>query len=131
MAEGSLFEETLRAWRYTRDGVIAELENIPASAFSYRPSPASRTVAELARHLIESGLMAAGELSRPDGSFERQSYPEFLREYAGSRAETTEKATLVSLLKTTHAESIARLRQAGSVAMERPIVQLTASRPRG
>jgi len=59
----NLLEETLDAWGYARTGVIDELENIPASDFGFRPSPHSRTTAELAAHIIESGLLASGELT--------------------------------------------------------------------
>ena len=81
----NLLEETLDAWGYARTGVIDELENIPASDFGFRPSPHSRTTAELAAHIIESGLLASGELTRKDGNFQRQSYPEFIEEYGGDR----------------------------------------------
>jgi uncharacterized damage-inducible protein DinB len=123
MAATNLFEETLQAWTYTRDGVLAELRNIPASQYSFRPSEHSRTVAELAQHLIESGLMAAGELSRPDGNFQRQSYPEFLREYAGTRARSTNRDALLELLESTQQEGLRKLRAAGEDAMMQPIVQ--------
>ena len=62
----NLLEETLDAWGYARDGVIDELENIPATDYNFRPSPHSRSAAELAAHIIESGLMASGELTRKD-----------------------------------------------------------------
>ena len=47
----TLLEEALDGWRFTRDGVIAELENIPAESFDFRPTSGVRTVAELARRL--------------------------------------------------------------------------------
>lgn len=121
--KAELLDETLAAWGYTRDGVIDEFRNIPAEQYGFKPSPHSRTVAELAQHIIEAGLMAAGELSRPDGNFQRQDYPEFLMEYAGTRASTGEKDALIELLESTHEENIAKLRAAGQAAMMRPIVQ--------
>jgi uncharacterized damage-inducible protein DinB len=103
--------------------VIAEFRNIPRASYSFRPSPQSRTVAELAQHIIEAGLMAAGELSRPDGNFQRQGYPEFLEEYAGRRARTRDKNALLALLAATHGENVDRLRSAGEVALLEPITQ--------
>jgi uncharacterized damage-inducible protein DinB len=118
----NLIDEALQAWTYARDGVIAELGNIPENEFGFQPTPHSRTVAELAQHIAESALMAAGELARPDGNFGRQDYPDFIAEYAGTRAKATAKAPLVGLLKTIHEESLSRLRGAGDLLMQ-PIVQ--------
>lgn len=118
-----LLEETLEAWGYTRSGVIDELENIPAEEFHFQPSSKSRTVAQLAQHIIESALMATGELNRPDGSFQRRSYPEFIDEYAGTRAHTTDKIALIHLLRETHDEAVNAFRQTGQGGLLRDIVQ--------
>jgi uncharacterized damage-inducible protein DinB len=119
----NLLDEALQAWTYAREGVIAEFENIPANRFDFKPSPESRSVAELAQHIVESGLMAAGELSRADGDFTRQDYPGFLTEYAGRRARHTTKTKLVSLLRATHDESLHKLRRAGEALLLKPILQ--------
>jgi len=121
--ERDLLEETLEAWTYTRSGVIDELENIPADQFGFRPAPKSRTVAELAQHIIESGLMAAGELNRRDGSFQRQPFEAFIEEYAGTRAHTTTKAALVGLLRETMDEAVRAFRKTGQGGLLREIVQ--------
>jgi uncharacterized damage-inducible protein DinB len=118
-----LLEESLTAWSYTREGVIAECRYIPEGQFTFQPTDRSRDVAALAAHIIEAGLMAAGELSRPDGNFTRQAYPAFIREYAGTRAHLAAKEPLMDLLRATHDESIARLRTAGAELMLTPIVQ--------
>jgi uncharacterized damage-inducible protein DinB len=118
-----LLEEALEAWGYTRSGVIDELDNIPASQFQFQPSPHSRTVAQLAQHIIESALMATGELNRPDGSFRRRSYPEFIEEYAGTRAQTEDKAALIALLRDTLTEAITAFRRTGQGGLLRDIVQ--------
>jgi len=78
----TLLEEALVGWRYAREGVVAELENIPEESFGFRPVPEVRTVAELARHIAESAAVMVGELTRPDGDFTRQSFPEHLKEHA-------------------------------------------------
>jgi uncharacterized damage-inducible protein DinB len=124
MSRGSsLLDEALEAWEYTRAGVISELENIPADQFGFRPTPHSRTPAELAAHIIESGLMAAGELTRPDGNFQRQGYTAFIAEYAGSRAQTMDRSRLLDLLQETLDEGLAKLRARGEKALMQPIVQ--------
>ncbi|MGH7594865.1 MAG: DinB family protein [bacterium] len=111
----SLLEEALEAWAYTRQGVIDEVENIPEKDFSFRPTPQNRSVAELAHHIIESGLMMSGELTRPDGDFLRQDYPEFLKEYAGHIQPTDSKKKLLALLKSTHADGEKKFHEAGEL----------------
>src|SRR5262245_12459390 len=113
----SLFDEVLEAWRDTREGVLGELRNLPESALDFRPTVANRTARELVQHILESGLMMAGELSRPDGDFQRQSYPEFIAEYGRGVARQRTRAALVAALKRTHADGERRLRTAGEVGM--------------
>jgi uncharacterized damage-inducible protein DinB len=63
-------------------------------------------------------MMMAGELSRPDGNFQRKSFPEFIKEYArGVRPASSGKRPLLQMLKRTHAEGERRLRQAGELHM--------------
>src|SRR4030081_1336606 len=98
----SLLDEALEAWQYTRDGVIDEIQTLSEADLTFRPHAESRTAAELVVHLAESGLMMAGELTRPDGSFRRKPYPQLLKEHAGRLPAATTKAQLVALLKRTH-----------------------------
>jgi len=78
----SILEEALEAWSYTRAGVIEEARSLPEKDFGHRASEKSRSVIELLQHIIESGLLMSGELSRPDGDFRRKSYEGLLIEYA-------------------------------------------------
>jgi hypothetical protein len=39
MALSSLLEEALKAWQYTRDGVIEELENLSETDLKFRRMP--------------------------------------------------------------------------------------------
>jgi uncharacterized damage-inducible protein DinB len=119
----TLLDEALEGWRFAREGVIAELENIPANKFSFSPAPDVRTVAELARHIVESGTVMVGELTRPDGDFTRQSYPKFLKEYAGGLDRRQDKASLVRLLKSTLKTGTTTFRRAGDVLMLQQITQ--------
>lgn len=119
----TILDETLEAWSYTRDGVIDELQNIPSDQFGFRPTPHNRSVAELAQHIIESALLAAGELNRPDGNFQRLPYPELVAAHAGDRAGTSDKASLIDLLRTIREESDAAFRTTGEAGLLRDIVQ--------
>jgi uncharacterized damage-inducible protein DinB len=118
-----LLDEMLEAWEYTRQGVIAEVKNLGASALDFRPADGSRTARELVQHIIESGLLMSGELTRPDGDFQRQSYPEFLAEYAHRGSRNRAKAALLDSLERTHADGARRLRARGEVGMLQVIRQ--------
>ena len=122
MALKSLLEETLELWGFARDGVIQEVRNLPEDAMTARPSD-GRSVAELVHHIVESGLMMSGELSRADGDFQRQPYPKFIAEYAGAMERPTRKSDLIALLERTHREGEERIRRAGEAHFMQPIRQ--------
>jgi len=119
----TLLEETLEGWRFTREGFIAELENLPAESLNFSPGPGVRTVAELVRHVVESGMVMVGELTRADGDFSRQPYPKFLKEYASDLDPRQDKDALIALLRSTLEAGTARVRGAGEIAMLQQITQ--------
>lgn len=124
----TLLEETLEAWAYTRRGVIAEVRNLPASAFDFRPTPENRTAAELVWHIIESGLLMAGELSRPDGDFTRRSYPELIRQYTRGIRPGRTRGDLLEQLARTHADGEEKLRRAGELHILQYITRFDGER---
>ena len=117
MTYTTLLEETLEAWAYTRRGVIDELRNLPASGLDRRPWPKGRTATELALHLVDMGLMMAGELSRPDGDFTRKPFPRLIRAYAKGISRRPSRAALLKMLQTTHARAERQIRRAGELHM--------------
>jgi uncharacterized damage-inducible protein DinB len=119
----TLLEEALEGWRYTREGLVAEFENIPADSFDFRPAPGMRSLADLAIHIVEAGEMMAGELSRPDGNFTRRSVAELLREYATDVGRGRDKAALVDLMRRSHEVGEAKIRKAGELLMLQNIIQ--------
>ena len=119
----SLLDEMLEAWNFTRQGVIAEVRNLPEKALAFKPADASRTATELVQHIIESGLMMAGELSRADGDFLRQGYPEFLAEYGRGVSRLRIRRALLDALRRTHRDGEKKIRVAGEVAMLQTIRQ--------
>jgi len=128
MAFMSLLEEALEAWQYTRAGFISELRNLPDASLEFRPTPSSRTAAETAVHIAESGLMMAGELSRPDGNFRRKSFPEFMKEYARGIKPTSNKKQLIALLEKTHADGEKKIQKAGEMHMLQLITRFDGER---
>lgn len=113
----TLLEEALEAWQYVREGVIAELENVPAERFDFRPADRARSVEELARHILESARLAVGELTRADGDFTRLPYPDLVREHAGDVDAIRGRDALVAALRAEQAEADRRFREAGDLAM--------------
>ncbi|HEY3204637.1 MAG TPA: DinB family protein [Thermoanaerobaculia bacterium] len=113
----TLLDETLEAWGFTRRGVIEELRNIPEKELRYKPREESRSVVELVQHIIESGLMMSGELTRGDGDFRRKSYESLLEEYGKGVASKRSKRELLESLRQSHREGDAKFRRAGELHM--------------
>ena len=124
----SLLDEALEAWQYARAGVISEIKNLPDVSLNFRPTTSSRSAAEIAVHIAESGLMMAGELSRPDGNFRRKSFPQFMKEYAKGVKPTSNKKQLIQLLTKTHADGEKKLRAAGELHMLQLITRFDGER---
>ena len=113
----SLLEETLEGWRSVREGLIEEVENIPAERFDFRPTQEVRSVAELVQHILEVALMMTGELTRPETDFHRAPWPELLDMHASQVKDVTGKAELIDLLRSSLDDSERRFRDAGELAM--------------
>lgn len=128
MALNSLLEEALEAWAYARSSFIDEVKNLSETDLRFRPHAESRTAAEIARHIAETGLMMAGELTRPDGNFQRQAFPEFIKEYARGLKPAVKRADIVRMLKDTHAAGERKIRAAGELAMLQTIMRFDGQR---
>ncbi len=113
----TLLEEALEAWEDVRRGILEEAAALPDDEYGFRPHDEARSFQEILRHILESGLMAMGELARPDGDFTRQGFPAFIREYAGDLPEVLEPEALLDHLRMSFAEGAASLRAAGDLHM--------------
>ena len=113
----SLLEETIEAWEGTRDGVIAEVENIPAKQFEFRPAKESRSISELALHIMEVGLMMVGELTREDTNFHRAPWPKLLAMYSKPIDGLSTKRELLSAFRSTLRNGVKAFRGAGELHM--------------
>ena len=124
----SLLDEALEAWEYTRSGVIDEIRNLSDADLQFRPHAESRSATELAVHIIEAGLVMAGELSRADGNFQRKPYPQLFKEHVRGLPRARGKARLIALLKRTQVEGGRKIRAAGELGMLGPIVRFDGLR---
>ncbi|HSM35929.1 MAG TPA: DinB family protein [Longimicrobiales bacterium] len=113
----TLLEEALEAWGYARDGVLDEASNIPDDDYDWRPHDDARSVRELLLHILESGLVMSGELTRPDGDFQRLSFPQLIAEHAAGLPVDADPPRLRTLLKETLDRGTAAFRAAGEIRM--------------
>ena len=111
----TLLDEAIEAWEDARNGVIAELENIPANRFVVAPVPGTRGVGELALHIAEVGLMMVGELTRADGDFRRAPYEQLIAEYRAPLDGVGGKREIVAAMKRTLKEGVRAFREAGEL----------------
>jgi len=111
----TLLDEAIEAWEDARNGVIAELENIPSNRFNVGPVPGTRGVGELGLHIAEVGLMMVGELTRADGDFRRAPYEQLIAEYRGPLDGVGGKREIVAAMKRTLKEGVRALREAGEL----------------
>jgi uncharacterized damage-inducible protein DinB len=119
----TLLDEMLAAWRYTRDGIVAEVENLPEYHFMDRPAGLPKTALDLVNHIVESGRLMAGELSRPDGDFRRKPFPELMADHTREGDEAASKTEAVALLRRSYSEGEQQLRAAGEQLLLSPIRQ--------
>jgi len=113
----SLLEEVIEAWEGTRDGIIAEVENIPPKQFDFKPADASRTVSELVIHIMEVSLMMVGELTREDTNLKRAPWPKLLAMYSKPIDGLKSKRDLVAALRSTMRDGSKAFRAAGELHM--------------
>jgi uncharacterized damage-inducible protein DinB len=128
MALQSLLEEVLEAWAYTRESVIEEIRNLSDRDLQIRPHAESRTALEVGHHIAESGLLMAGELSRPDGDFTRKPYPQLKKEYSQDLDLAERKPDLLQILERTHSEGARKIRDAGELHMLQLITRFDGER---
>jgi uncharacterized damage-inducible protein DinB len=113
----SLLDETIEGWWDVRNGVIAEVRNIPAARFDFRPVPEVRDVREMVQHILEIAMMMTGELTRPDTNLRRWPWPRLLRHYAGAAYRANTKPALLALLKAQMQDAEKKFRAAGELAL--------------
>lgn len=113
----NLLDEALEAWEDSRLGLIAELRNIPARHWDYRPTPEARSVSELAVHILEVAMMMTGELTRSDTNFRRAPWPKLLKIHAGAAYRAKTRSDLLRLLRSQLKEAERKFRSAGEIHM--------------
>ena len=124
----SLLEETLEAWRDVREGVIAEVRNIPARHFDYRPTPDVRSVREQVVHILEVAMMMVGELTRDDTDFGRAPWPKLLALHAKPAHAARTRGALLALLQSQLADGERAFRARGELALYQYLTRFDGER---
>jgi uncharacterized damage-inducible protein DinB len=127
MTNSDFFDESLDAWRYERQGLIREVENIPADKFDFRPTVEVRTVGELVQHILEGSMMMVGELTRDEPNFRRMPYLQLMEEHAAAVKHTKKKDELIALLESQVDDGITRFKEVGADAMMGPVINFGGS----
>lgn len=113
----SMLDEILEAWHDVRQGIIAEVENIPADRFDFRPTPEVRSVREQVQHILEVAMMMTGEFTRPDTNLHRAPWPKLLAMYAKPAYRATTKRELLALLRSQIADADRKFRAQGELGL--------------
>lgn len=93
-------ETVIALWKTARSGFITEIERIPEDKFTFKPTPQTRTVAELVQHVIGAQKFFVGEACRPDTNLARRPFSEHVKAYGEGVDDVVDKAQLIELMRT-------------------------------
>jgi uncharacterized damage-inducible protein DinB len=113
----NLLEEALESWQGVREGVIAELRNIPESKWDFRPAPSVRSVKELAIHILEVAMMMTGELTREDTNLRRAPWQKLLDMHASAAYRLKTRKETLDFMKKQLNDGLKKFRAAGELHM--------------
>ncbi len=124
----TLLEEAIEAWKDARQGVIEEVENLPAGKFDFRPTPDVRSVTELVIHIMEVSLMMAGELPRQDTNLRRFPWPKLIAHYSKPIENVSGKRALLAALRSTLRDGVKEFQRAGEIHMLQEITRFDGNK---
>ena len=111
-------EQVCEQWQDVRNGLIKEVELIPADQMGFKPASESRSVIELLHHIIESQRILAGEMCRENTNFQR-GFPALITEFAGNTKDATTKEAALELLRSSLEETKAMVVGFGNTNFEK------------
>jgi len=109
-------------WQDVRDGLIKEVEQIPAEQMGFKPANESRTVIELLHHVVESQRILAGELCRDNTNFQR-GFPALIADFAGNAKQATTKEAALELLRSSMEDTRAMVLGFGDANFEKTMTR--------
>jgi uncharacterized damage-inducible protein DinB len=99
-------------WQDVRNGLIKEVELVPAEQMSFRAAPESRSIIELLQHIVESERVLSGEMCRQDTNF-RRGFPAMIADFAGHVRKAGTKEAVLDLLRSSIEETRQMVEQFG------------------
>ena len=92
-------ETMLGLWKNARSGFITEVERVPEDKLNFKPTPETRSVAELLQHVIGAQKFFVGEACRPDTNISRRPFAEHVKAYGEGVDDVFDKARLIELMR--------------------------------
>jgi len=114
-------DSLIETWNDVREGVVAEVTQVPADQIDFKATSETRSITELIQHIIGTQAVVVGEMCRPDTNLMRGSFPEMIKTYASEVFSTKDKDGLVKLLASSQAASVEKIRAFG----EEPLKEQT------
>jgi uncharacterized damage-inducible protein DinB len=113
----TILDEALEQWYTLRRSLIQEIRSIPAARLSFRATLESRSVAEIAQHILEYAIVVVEEIAREDTNFHRGTLSQLSSVYAPniSRADTQDK--IIGLFVDQYKDAEQRIRALGELHM--------------
>ena len=105
-----------------RNGLIKEVELIPADQMGFKPAPESRSVIEVLHHIIEVQRVHAGEMCRENTDFQR-GVPALVAEFTGGVKEATTREAVLELLRSSLEETKAMVVSFGDANFEKTMTR--------
>jgi uncharacterized damage-inducible protein DinB len=110
-------EQICEQWQDVRNGLIKEVELIPAVQFEFRAAAETRSVLELLQHIIESERVLVGEICRDNTNFAR-GFPAMIADFAPNVREAKTKEEVIDLLRSSLDESKAKACEFGDANLD-------------
>jgi uncharacterized damage-inducible protein DinB len=111
-------EQVVDQWQDVRNGLIKEVELIPAEQMGFKPASESRSVIELLQHVVESQRVLGGEMCRENTDFQR-GFPAMMAEFAAGVKDATTKESLIDLLRSSMEETKSSVLSFGDSGFEK------------
>jgi len=111
-------EQIIDQWQDVRNGLIKEVELIPAEQITFKPAAESRSVIELLQHIVESERMLAGEMCRENTNFQR-GFVALMADHTGGVKDAKTKEAMIELLRSSMEETKKRVLGFGDASFEK------------
>ena len=125
----SHIDEICEAWKEVRNGLIKEIESIPADQFGFRAAEGSRSVLEILQHIVETERVLTGQICSEDTNLARPPL-ELIAEHASQVKAADTRDAIIELLQSSLDESTQRIRECGDERLEQMMTRFDGKQVR-